>query len=314
MDAIGEHFSTHGLFQRRRDLLAAGFTDRHIKAALARGHLFRVRHGWYARPDTPEAAVRAVRVGGRLTGVSALRLRGLFLPKPVRTQILVPANAARLRNPRVRFEPLSPLDGVQPLWSGDQRSRLDPASWIVTDDDALGWVLRHERREIAVAACDGVLRYLGFSAARLAAAFAHAPARVWPWLELVDGRADAWGETYLRLRLRDAGLTLVPQPAVPGIGRLDGRVSDRVYIEVDGAQHAEDWDGDVASVFENDHWRDAAMAARGDRVLRFTNRQLVEAWPLCLAAIRRACIDDRRPRDRLRAVPEPLPPRARVLT
>ena len=137
-----------------------------------------------------------------------------------------------------------------------------------------------------------MLRYLGWTRGRLQRVFSKAPARTHPWLDLVDGRADAWGETFLRLWLADAGIRLEPQPSVPGVGRLDGRVSDRLYIEVDGAQHGEDWVGDTPSSFENDHRRDARMAASGNRVLRFTNRQLVDEWPECLAAIVRARSDD----------------------
>lgn len=294
MDSVAHHIRRCGPFLRRQDLLAAGYDDAHIKQALARRQIFRVRQGWYARPDTPEVAVRAVRVGGRVTGVSALRLMGLFLPRPPRAEVVVPANAARLRSPRIRSERLSALDGVATSWRDSPRSELNPSSWIVSADEALLHVLRSEGRDLAVAACDGALRYLGWNLGRLQAAFAAAPARTRTWARLVDGRSDSWGETFLRLWLRDAGIPMEPQPKVDGVGRLDGRVSPRVYLEVDGGQHDEDWVGVGGSSFESDHRRDVLMALRGHRVLRFTNRQLVEEWPSCLEAIRTARDDDLR--------------------
>jgi hypothetical protein len=127
---------------------------------------------------------------------------------------------------------------------------------------------------------------------RLRHAFDAAPATVQPWLALVDGRADSWGESFVRLWLGDAGIPFEPQPVVPGVGRLDGRVSEHVYIEIDGAQHGEDWVGEGPSSFEGDHRRDTMLAEWGSRVLRWTTTQLVEDWPHCLAAVRRARSDD----------------------
>ena len=294
MDALARHVAMSGPFLRRRDILAAGYCDDDIAAAIEAQELFRVRHGWYARTGTPEIAVRAVRVGGRVTGVSALRARGLFLPQPAKTEIVVPANAAGLRRPRNRFERLAEWDDVTPLWEDRPRHELDPASWIVSEEEALACVLRRQSREVAVAACDGMIRYLGWTADRLGRAFETAPARVKPWLSLVDGRADSWGESFVRLWLGDVGIPFEPQPVVPGVGRLDGRVSEHVYIEIDGAQHGEDWAGEGPSSFESDHRRDTMLAEWGCRVLRWTTTQLVEDWPHCLAAVRRARADDLR--------------------
>lgn len=290
------YLRAHRGIARRRDLLAAGFGDGAIAAALATGRIFRVRHGWYAATGTSDVIVRVIRVGGRLTGLAALKMLGMYLPPAYVTDIAVPRNAAGLRDPANRRERLRASDGVRIHWVDPFRGDRPPAEWMTSEDDALLCVLRHETREVAVACCDALLRYRNWDRSRLARVFELAPKRTHPWLVLVDGRADAWGETVVRLRLRDAGIPFEPQASVLGVpGRFDGRVSAHVYVEVDGRQHDESWDGPTESSFERDHEKDIALAIERGRCIRITYRQLGQSWPDCLAAIRQAIADDLRP-------------------
>jgi hypothetical protein len=312
MLTITAHLAAHGPVARRRDLLIAGFRDRDIHTAMRTGAIFRVRHGWYARRGTPDPVLIAVRVGGVLTGVAALRVRGLFLPRPVRVDVAVPHNAAALRNPRSMRKKLADADRIRPIWVLPQRGRLRSRDWIASDDDALDVVLRSSDRDLAVAACDGLLRYRGWDLRRLERAFARAPKRVRPWLGLVDGRADSWGETYVRLRLAGAGITMEPQVEVQGVGVFDGRVSEHVFVEIDGSQHDADWDGPDPSRFERDHLKDLGLALHGARSIRITYAMLRERWPECVAAIRLAVAADRQTAGRRGAAGEhSLPHRTR---
>src|SRR5690606_14297209 len=70
-----------------------------------------------------------------------------------------------------------------------------------------------------------------------------------------------------------------------GVGRIDGKVSPRVYVEIDGGQHDSGWQGEGQSSFEGDHDRDLELAARGARSIRITYRQLEHHWDACLRAI-----------------------------
>jgi very-short-patch-repair endonuclease len=110
------------------------------------------------------------------------------------------------------------------------------------------------------------------------------------------------------LWLDDAGIRLEPQPRIAGVGRLDGRVSPRLCLEIDGSQHAEgsarpssssgSGAGEIMSTgadasqvdgarqFEDDRRRDVAIVFAHQRSLRFTYRQLYRDWGTCLAAIR----------------------------
>ncbi|MFT4122896.1 MAG: type IV toxin-antitoxin system AbiEi family antitoxin domain-containing protein [Microbacteriaceae bacterium] len=285
-------FTRHGPFLRRRDLLALGHSDRGIRAALAAGLIFRVRHGWYALPGTPDDAVRAIRLGGRLAGASALLSYGCIVPRPERTEIVVPCNACRLRRPDDRRARLRAADRCRIRWVDDYRG--DEREWRVSVEEAIAQVLRGEPRSVAIACCDAAIRkgLIGWN--ELDRLFAEGPARARPWRELVTGKADAFGETYVMLGCHAAGIPFVPQPYVPGAGRFDGQIGKHVYTEIDGIQHAEDYDGVLGGVsaFESDHDRDVTMAIRGDRVLRFTYRQILTDWDRCLAAMLRAIADD----------------------
>lgn len=294
MRSIPNWLSSNGRIARRRDLLAAGYSDRRIRAALSRGAIFRIRHGWYGTSDLDPTVRRVIRVGGQLTGVAALRMRGLFLPRPDVLEIAVPRNAARLRSPDNHRRRLTRHAPVRVHWVSPVRRRLPPHAWIADDAEALDVILRTAGRELAVAACDGLVRYRNWTAADLDAAFARAPQRVRAWRRLVDGRADSWGETSARLRLADAGVACTPQSVVPGAGPFDLQVSPRVFVEVDGAQHSEDWTGAEPNSFERGHVKDLVVAALGGRVIRIGYPQLLGEWDLCLAAILRAVADDHR--------------------
>jgi len=294
---LEDHFRSHGPVARRLDLLAAGFADRDIRRSLAARRIFRVRHGWYARMGTADAVTRAVRVGGIVTGVEALRLRGLFLPRTARVDIAVPRNSAALRSPTRMKQRISASDPVRVHWITGPRSILRSRDWLANEDDALVLILRTAPRDLAVAACDGVVRYLGWGESRLDAAFRRAPRRVQAWRALVDGRADSWGESVVRLKLRDAGIGMEPRVEVAGVGLFDGRVSEGVFIEVDGAQHDESWAGDEPSSFERDHLKDLGLAAIGARSIRITYLLFESRWADCVAAIRAAIEGDRRLRD-----------------
>ena len=306
MDPVERSIRAGGLFARRRDLLARGFTDRHIRRALQARRIFRVRHGWYSLPSAPDAAIRAVRVGGRLTGISALQSYGLRVPRRTTLSVAVPANACRLRDPGDRRARLAPA-GVDVLWVDEPRA-LHESPWRVTIDDALLCVLTHESRDVAVACASTVMRHKKWSRARLERVFARAPERVGCWVTLVSALDDSHGETYARLWCLDAGIPWTSQPFVLGVGHLDGRVGPNTYVEIDGGQHDPLWTGEGPSEYEHDHDRDTTMAALGKRVLRFTYRQLYSAWPACLRAIEQAIADDLELEARRAA--RPTPPRA----
>jgi very-short-patch-repair endonuclease len=167
-----------------------------------------------------------------------------------------------------------------------------PSSWRVPLADALLAVLVSEPRMVAIACCSAALQKALITTSGLERVFDRAPQRCRRWMPLVSELDESHGETDFRIRYRESGRACEQQITVDGIGRFDFRVSAHVYVEIDGGQHDPDWSGDGESSWEHDLVRDAAMAARGDRVLHFGYRQLSTAWPTIIAAIDRAVADD----------------------
>ncbi|CAD6007924.1 protein of unknown function [Agreia sp. COWG] len=93
----------------RSQLVAHGLSERQLASAVDEGRLERIRRGWYAAPEAPADVVRAVRVGGALTSVSATRLSGIWTPPDAWLHVAVPRNASRLRSPDSANRPLSRL-------------------------------------------------------------------------------------------------------------------------------------------------------------------------------------------------------------
>ena len=180
-----------------------------------------MRHGWFALPDTSDVVVRVIRVGGRLTGLAALRNLGLYLPAPSIIDIAVPRGAANLRQPEIVV--------LGSTWRGraHQLGRCAPSRTGAVElarnggRSAPDCVATRDSRSR-----DCVLRRLTeqphTDQSRFDAVYAKAPSRVQTWRPRVDGRAEAWGETVLRLRLTDAGVPFEPQVTIAG-RRYDGK-------------------------------------------------------------------------------------------
>lgn len=289
MQSISTVIRRNGMFLRRRDLLRLGYSDRHIRYELGREAIFRVRHGWYSVPDAPETAVLAVRVGGRLTGVSALESYRLRVPRRPQLHVAVPIGACRLRRPGDRFRRLKPSDPVRIHWV--DRRTAGESSWRVSVADALLVVLVSEGRDIAVACASAVMHQRLLTPTELDEVFRRAPGRVAAWRCLVSALDESHGETFARLWMADAGIRYQQQVWSPA-GRHDFLIGERTFIEIDGGQHDPAWTGDTPSTWDSDFDRDTTVVIVGGTTHRFNYRQLYTDWPRVLEAIRRLEADD----------------------
>lgn len=181
----------------RLELRVSGFTDRQLAAAISEGRIRRVRRGYYARADTEESVIGAVRVGGRLACVSALRLAGVF-GFDADLHVHLPHSASRLRSPggaRLHWAPL--IDS--------------PSGYVVALTDALAQAVRCQGPSHAVASLDSALHTGLVTQADLRVVFGSLPVRYQHLLALVDGRSEAGQETVLRLAFLRAGFTVEVQ-------------------------------------------------------------------------------------------------------
>ncbi len=87
-------------------------------------------------------------------------------------------------------------------------------------------------------------------------------------LEFIDPRAESGIETMLRLALRRLRVRVSSQVVIPGVGRVDFLVGERLVIEADGYE----WHADRAA-FERDRERDRELVRRGYLVIRVTYQQ-----------------------------------------
>lgn len=239
----------------RRLLLQHGVDRAELERNIARRRLTRVRRGWYATPDAHPEVVAAVRASGRLSCVTLLSLHGAWTIADRTVHVRVPRGRTVRRAPDVRLH-----------WTRDaldlDRAVDDPADALRCAVGCLD--LRH-----AVALADSVVNR-GVLEATTAMRVLESSPRGRRILTLWDPAAESGIESYARMALRAARITVRSQVVVPGIGRVDLLVGDRLIVELDGAL----WHDDPAA-FERDRSRDRRLLARGYLVLRATYRQVM---------------------------------------
>lgn len=278
---LSEVAAANGGFATKRQLVAVGATDRMLTWAVRSDELVRVRNGWYTIRPEADPAVRAIRVGGRLTGISALVEHGAWAwRRPRRLHVAVRANAARLRRQRDRRRRLRPRAdaGLRVHWSG--RDDIAPGTaWAVSIPDALVRVALDEPLEDAVIAFDWALRSGRIDRIDLERVLLELPLELRMLGDLADHRSDSILESASRLRLRRAGYAARPQVQVDGLASpVDLMVAGIVALETDGVESH-------LGRFEEDRRKDLVLTAAGHHAIRATSRQVREDWPSVLRAV-----------------------------
>lgn len=273
----------HGGALDRRRLLELGATDHDLRQALKVGSLNRPRRGWYSTWAERDPRFRAMRVGGRLTGISAVAALGGWVLGRHPLHIAVPTNAARLRNQwrrDLRRADALDDDGVVVHWVAPAHDRRS-STGIVELADALEFVCRDDSAEQAIAVLDWVRRTGRLERIDLAALRERLGPRRW----LVDASiddCDSLPESLARTRLRAAGVHLRPQVEfTDGLEHIDLVLEGAVAVEVDGEEHHRE-------TFEEDRARDLAITRVGLHAVRPSARQVFTRWPEVQAALVRA--------------------------
>jgi len=268
----------------REELLRAGYSRRQITRAVAAGELLRVRNGHYARPGAPPRVLQAVRIGGIAGCVTAAKLLGLWVDEGNFTHVRMRREASRPRSPGDRRRPLTAAnrDGCHLHWSPLlYPDDADAASVGLLD--ALGQIARCKPLGVAVAALDSALNQRKVSLVQLRDLFVQLPARCGRVLELADGRCMSGLETAVRVMSLANGWLTEPQVTFAGIGTVDLVIEGCVVVETDGRE----WHSGETAV-ARDYVRDAALAALGYTVLRFSYAQVMFYPEVVIAAIESA--------------------------
>lgn len=246
----------------RSQLLSAGLSDADIRRLVRQESLRRIRTGWYAASFADQLVVEAVREGGVLTCLSALRRHGVWVPEhphALHLRPMVRGNSVRTSRRCRTFGPMpaavGAVDDVVTALRHAARS-LDAEDFIVVSDSALN------------------LKLATFD--ELSSALSTAPARVRSLLDRCDGQAQSGTETMVRLRLRAKNIGVSTQHHVPGVGHVDLLVGNRLVIEVDSKAHHTG-----VERYESDRTRDRLLTQLGYLPIRFTYRQVVHDWHAC---------------------------------
>ncbi|MDN5724720.1 MAG: endonuclease domain-containing protein [Propionibacteriales bacterium] len=243
-----------GVFRRSRLVAALGEVE--VKSLVRRGELRRVRHGWYADATADPAVERAVRLGGQLSCLSALRLHGVWAVGSA-------LHVARRRQPREALSGLV-LHSVPALaW----------ASAVAPVIEALAQVIRHHDPETALMSCESAVNLGLLGAVEVDTLLARAQQWKQPILQRFDPLAESGSETRLRLFFRGRGAPVRAQVHLTPSIRSDLLVGCSWVIEADSRQHH----GSPADRMR-DLERDLTLARLGYRVTRLSYDQIFCTW------------------------------------
>lgn len=254
---------------RYSDLLRIGLRRPQIEQFQQAGRIRRIRRGWYADSTAGADVLRAVRLGGTLSCLSALRHHGVWVPPTRRLHIRMSehhqAKAALPADVHVCPLPIrsAPTVAVDPLAT------------------ALVAAVRCLNDEGIVVVLDSILHQRMLRRDELASILSGCSARVRRLVAEADDGAESGTESMVRFRLRRLGIEVRSQVFIEDVGRVDLLVGTRLVIEVDSRAHHTG-----ESAYESDRRRDLLLVARGKLVLRLTYHQIVHEWDAVLREIR----------------------------
>lgn len=267
--------SSLGEVAERSQLIARGVRPSQLAAAIRSGSVTRVRRGWFATASASLEQLTAVRIGGRIGGTTACATFGIWVPESDAIHVSLYRNSSRLRPSPTRGRPVI-LD-----WTSDA-APVDPwtSAWRVDLESAVAQCLRLLAVDEAIALLDSALHARALSRLAVSRLLLGAPEKLRSIETLMDARAESGTESLVRVRLAACGVVCMPQVKIPGVGRVDLVVGDRLVIEVDGFRFHSS-----AKDFARDRDRDLTLAALGYRVIRLSYRQVISDWPASEAAI-----------------------------
>lgn len=223
------------------------------------GGLMQIRRGWFATPGADPGEIRAVRVGGALSCVSALT--DFWVPEHRGLHVRIPGNSRRAIDPlegavlhrlhRCAGTPGSRDDVVRALACAQQC--VSAAEWVAIADSILhsGEISRYRLLQSLLWVAPEHCRELERLMAR------------------TDRRSESGSESILRYGLHSAGIHAVPQVWIES-HRVDLLVGERLVLECDSRAHHTSLDA-----YERDRRRDQQLTAWGYQVVRFTYRQII---------------------------------------
>jgi very-short-patch-repair endonuclease len=237
--------------------------------------------------DERGAEVRAVRVGGRLTGISAVIAGGGWVLDAHPLHVSVPENASRLRtqlNRHKRLDVNAPR-GVALHWDEPEVSERGTAVSVGLLD-ALVRVVIDEEFETAVAALDWALHTGALDVVDFETLIPRLPLELRGVRDWVDPDCESLPESLARTRLRLSGHVIRSQVRLDNGKRIDLVVDEIVGIEVDSDEFHRDY-------FERDRVKDVDMTIEHFHAMRPSARMVFHDWDRFASAVEIA-LEERR--------------------
>ena len=248
---------------------AAGFTAREIATLVSSGEAHRERRSWLVARGTDDRRVRAIRVGGRPTCISAAKMSDLWTPDHHELHVAVVANASRLDHTGLR---LHWAPGPAPV------GRLTVAEPMI---NVLFQVARCVPRDDALAVWESAIRQKQVDPRTLTRIAWHSSAAA-ELAQIASALSDSGLETRFADGVRRAGISIRQQVRLEG-HPVDGLIGDFLVVQLDGFEHHRS-----AAARRRDIAHDARLTLRGYTVLRFDFEQVYFHWDEVLATIQMA--------------------------
>lgn len=256
------------------ELRAQGYSVERIRAEIAAGVLERVIRGWYCRPGADRGAVRAMRLGGRVSCVSALALHGGWLPPDPGLHVGFPSHASGRRMAR-RTAP----EGTVAHWH--PKAASTGSSFAVTPvEHAIADLLVCQPPAFVVATLDSLLHKRVVQRNRVGALVLQGPLKTHHLAGRLNPGSGSGIESIVRFGLSAAGIHGRIQVVVRGDYRVDVLIDDWLVLELDGRRtHAQ------RTAFTEDRVREATIMRDGRIVLRFSYATVMYDWGFLLACV-----------------------------
>lgn len=279
MPDIASIVTSLGGMAQKQQLVARGARDLDLTLAVRRGEVSRARQGWYTTLPAKDPRVRAVCVGGRLTGMSAVIHAGGWALGRFPLHVSVHANAARLRSPVNRFVKLASrrIRYLELHWDDDEVASRGTAT-SVDLRDALVRVVLDEDFETAVAALDWALHTGRLDPLDFERLILRLPDNRRGLREWVDGRCESLPESLARTRLRMRGHNVDIQVRLGDTQRIDLVIDGCIGMETDGEQFHLDR-------FEEDRLKDLDISIAALHPVRPSARTVFNNWNRIVRAV-----------------------------
>lgn len=260
-------------FATRSSLHEAGFSKRRIQRELAAGRLVAFGRNVVGSPLAPAAFQRGARMGCRLACVTAARAMGLWVLESDAFHVV-----PRRHNAHVLRDGALPKAKVH--WSPAPLELDGSRLAVESGRNALAHIADCQPVESAVATFDSAVRKGFVTIEELGRLASVRHGRFAEVVALVSGASDSGLESITRVRLAWEGVHCREQVVIDG-HPVDLLVGDRLVIQLDGRQHADD-----RRQLERDRRQDRRLKRMGFTVLRFGYADVIMHWAQTWAEIR----------------------------